>query len=75
MPPDLPLHFGSYRLDGPQGPLWHHAELVALPPKALVVLWQLGAPGRAGGKQSDAARHGRGGRGYGRAGAEARPPY
>src|SRR5262245_7759379 len=41
MPPDLPLHFGSYRLEGPQGPLWHHAELVALPPKALAVLWQL----------------------------------
>ena len=41
MPPDLPLHFGSYRLEGPQGPLWHHAELVALPPKALAVLWLL----------------------------------
>ena len=41
MPPDLPLHFGPYRLDGPQGPLWHHAELVALPPKALAVLWLL----------------------------------
>jgi hypothetical protein len=31
MPPALPLHFGSYRLEGPQGPLWHHAELTALP--------------------------------------------
>jgi DNA-binding winged helix-turn-helix (wHTH) protein len=41
MPPDLPLHFGSYRLEGPHGPLWHHAELVALPPKALAVLWLL----------------------------------
>ena len=41
MPPALPLHFGPYRLEGPQGPLWHHAELVALPPKALAVLWQL----------------------------------
>jgi DNA-binding winged helix-turn-helix (wHTH) protein/predicted ATPase len=41
MPPDLPLHFESYRLDGPRGPLWHHTELVAVPPKALAVLWQL----------------------------------
>jgi hypothetical protein len=32
MPPNLPLHFGAYRLEGPQGPLWHHAELVAVPP-------------------------------------------
>jgi hypothetical protein len=38
MPPALPLHFGPYRLEGPQGPLWHQAELVALPPKALAVL-------------------------------------
>ena len=41
MPPNLPLHFESYRLDGPSGPLWHHSELVAVPPKALAVLWQL----------------------------------
>ena len=41
MPPALPLHFGPYRLEGPQGPLWHQAELVALPPKALAVLWLL----------------------------------
>src|SRR5262249_40641393 len=30
-----------YRLDGPNGPLWHQAEVVALPPKALAVLWEL----------------------------------
>ena len=41
MPPALSLYFGTYRLDGPHGPLWHHAELVALPPKALAVLWLL----------------------------------
>src|SRR5215831_14447841 len=41
MPPDPPLHFGPYRLDGPNGPLWHQAEVVALPPKALAVLWEL----------------------------------
>jgi DNA-binding winged helix-turn-helix (wHTH) protein len=41
MPPDLPLRFGSYHLEGPSGPLWHHTEMVALPPKALAVLWQL----------------------------------
>jgi DNA-binding winged helix-turn-helix (wHTH) protein/predicted ATPase len=41
MPPDPPLHFGPYRLDGPSGPLWHEAALVALPPKAVAVLWQL----------------------------------
>jgi hypothetical protein len=41
MPPALALHFGPYRLEGPQGPLWHHAEVVAVPPKALAVLWLL----------------------------------
>ena len=41
MPPTLSLHFGTYRLEGPQGPLWHQAELVAVPPKALAVLWLL----------------------------------
>ena len=43
-PPSSPcpaLHFGPYRLEGPQGPLWHHAEIVAVPPKALAVLWLL----------------------------------
>ena len=41
MPPALSLHFGPYRLEGPQGPLWHQAEIVAVPPKALAVLWLL----------------------------------
>jgi DNA-binding winged helix-turn-helix (wHTH) protein/predicted ATPase len=41
MPPDPTLSFGTYRLDGPSGPLWHHAQMVALPPKALAVLWLL----------------------------------
>ena len=35
------LSFGPYRLDGPSGPLWHHAAMVAVPPKALAVLWLL----------------------------------
>ena len=35
MPPTLPLHFGPYRLEGPQGPLWHQAELVALAAQGL----------------------------------------
>ena len=41
MPSTLSLHFGTYRLEGPQGPLWHQAEIVAVPPKALAVLWLL----------------------------------
>jgi hypothetical protein len=38
MPPNLPLPFGSYRLGGSRGPLWHHAALVAVPPQALAGL-------------------------------------
>jgi DNA-binding winged helix-turn-helix (wHTH) protein len=41
VPPATPLHFGTYRLEGPTGPLWRHNEMVALPPKALAVLWLL----------------------------------
>ena len=70
MPPDVPLHFGPYRLAGPQGPLWRAAEVVPLPPKALAVLWRLAQPGRAGGDQSDAARHGVGRDGGERGGAD-----
>jgi predicted ATPase len=36
--PPPPLRFGPYRLDGAHGPLWHHTQLVKLPPKALAVL-------------------------------------
>src|SRR5262245_28060670 len=41
MPSDRLLQFGPYTLAGPQGPLWREAQVVALPPKALAVLWQL----------------------------------
>src|ERR671931_1860874 len=33
--------FGPYRLAGPHGPLWRDAAVVAVPPKALAVLWTL----------------------------------
>lgn len=36
-----PLQFGPYRLDGANGPLWRHTQLVKLPPKATAVLWCL----------------------------------
>ena len=58
MPPTLSLHFGPYRLEGPQGPLWHQAEMVAVPPKALAVLWLLARQAGQVVQQSDAARHG-----------------
>lgn len=35
------VRFGPYRLTGPVGPLWRHAEEVTVPPKALAVLWEL----------------------------------
>ena len=41
MPPATPLHFGTYRLEGPTGPLWCYNKMVALPPKVLAVLWLL----------------------------------
>lgn len=36
-----PLHFGPYRLLGPQGPLFRGNQRVKLKPKALAVLWEL----------------------------------
>ena len=41
MSPDAALYFGRYRLAGPYGPLWHEAQVVPVPPKALAVLWLL----------------------------------
>jgi DNA-binding winged helix-turn-helix (wHTH) protein len=41
MPSDQPRYFGPYRLAGPRGPLWQDAQVVAVPPKALAVLWTL----------------------------------
>ena len=41
MSPDAALCFGRYRLAGPSGPLWHEAQVVPVPPKALAVLWLL----------------------------------
>ena len=40
------LRFGRFRLVGPHGPLHHGDTVIALPPKALLVLWTLA--GRAG---------------------------
>jgi DNA-binding winged helix-turn-helix (wHTH) protein/tetratricopeptide (TPR) repeat protein len=41
MPHEPARCFGAYRLVGPQGPLWCGAQVVAVPPKALAVLWTL----------------------------------
>ncbi|MEO7117155.1 MAG: AAA family ATPase [Caldimonas sp.] len=41
MPSADELHFEGYRLSGPHGPLRAGDEVVALPPKALGVLWLL----------------------------------
>jgi hypothetical protein len=35
------LCFGPYRLTGPQGQLWYRQTVLALPPKAVAVLWCL----------------------------------
>jgi DNA-binding winged helix-turn-helix (wHTH) protein len=35
------VQFGPYRLDGASGLLWHHTQMVKLPPKAVAVLWCL----------------------------------
>jgi hypothetical protein len=46
---DQGWRFGPYGLAGPQGPLWCGAEVVAVPPKALAVLWTLvGQAGQEG---------------------------
>ena len=58
MPPDLPLHFGSYRLEVAPWPVVasrRDGGVAAQGPGRAVAA---GAPGRAGGQQSDAARHG-----------------
>lgn len=40
--PEVPsLHFGPYRLAGPQGPLFRGSERLKLKPKALSLLWEL----------------------------------
>ncbi|MGH7965267.1 MAG: AAA family ATPase, partial [Candidatus Binatia bacterium] len=41
MPETSALHFGPYRLAGPQGPLFRDHQKVKLKPKALEVLWLL----------------------------------
>lgn len=41
MPASPLLQFGPYRLDGADGQLCRHGQVVHLPPKALAVLWQL----------------------------------
>jgi DNA-binding winged helix-turn-helix (wHTH) protein len=35
------VSFGPYRLAGPHGPLLRRSQEVAIPPKALAVLWLL----------------------------------
>jgi DNA-binding winged helix-turn-helix (wHTH) protein/predicted ATPase len=41
MAPQHLVQFGPYRLDGASGQLWHHTQVVKLPPKAAAVLWCL----------------------------------
>jgi predicted ATPase/DNA-binding winged helix-turn-helix (wHTH) protein len=41
MPPPPLLQFGPYRLDSASGQLWHHDQVLDLPPRALAVLGQL----------------------------------
>lgn len=41
MPEAFPLHFGPYRLAGPQGPLFRDDQRLKVKPKALRVLWEL----------------------------------
>ena len=41
MPSQSIFHFGPYRLDGFDGQLWRHHEMVKLTPKAIAVLWCL----------------------------------
>ena len=41
MPETTEIHFGPYRLRGPQGPLLRERQEVKLMPKTLAVLWEL----------------------------------
>ena len=41
MPSQQLLRFGPYRLEGANGQLWRHTQVVKLPPKAAAVLWCL----------------------------------